>query len=54
MEETDNAGDAGHLQLVERMMKDGRTLADIPSHLNLSLTQGWELNYFFVEMNGFG
>ena len=54
MEETDNAGDAGHRQLVETTMKDGRTLADIPSHLSLSLTHGWVLNYFLVEMNGFG
>ena len=54
MEETGSAGDAGHLQHVEKKMKDGRTSADTLSLLSLSLIRGWDLNYFIVAMNDFG
>ena len=54
MAETVNAGDAGHLQLDERNMKDGPTLVDIPSLLSLYLIQGLALNFFSVVMNDSG
>ncbi len=54
MEETGSVGDAGHMQLVEKKMKDGRTSADTRSLLSMSLIRGWDLNYVIVAMNDFG